>query len=135
MADMSNYLENKLCNHIFRNMTFNSPAFTYIGLFTSSAGLEENNLLIATEVTEASYSRLPCSSATFTAPSDGMIENVNALIFPTATTNWGSITHIALLDAATDGNVLMWKELTSPESINIGDSLRFLSGDLDLSFA
>ena len=35
MAELSNYLENKLLDHILKNVSYTSPTTVYVGLFTS----------------------------------------------------------------------------------------------------
>jgi hypothetical protein len=49
---------------------------------------------------------------------------------PTAT-----ITHAALYDASTSGNMLMHGALVASKSVTAGDSLTVAIGDLDITFS
>lgn len=135
MSKMSDYLEDSLVNHILKNITFASPSNTYLALFTSDAGLEENLRPAWNEVAGGSYSRVQLTPAMWKDPANGATENNTEVIFPTATADWGTITHTAIMDSATGGNVLLWTALNVDKTITTGDSARFLENDLDVSFA
>jgi hypothetical protein len=59
--------------------------------------------------------------------------NNAALEFPTATASWGTITHVAVFDAVTTGNMIAYATLTSSKTIATGDVLRVPAGDLDIT--
>ncbi len=42
MSDMSNYLEDALANHVFRNTSLTSPTTVYVALFTAVALMSLN---------------------------------------------------------------------------------------------
>lgn len=133
MANASTYLSDAVLNHTLRNTTFTSPTQTYLALFTSDAGLDTNDSGIWTEVSGGDYARVTLSSTAFKAAVSGVTENDIDIIFPTATGDWGTITHVAIMDATTAGNVLIWLPLTLDKPITTGDSFRMLQNDLDLS--
>lgn len=121
----SNYLENKLIDHVFGGVSYTAPATIYVGLYTSDPGEAGSG----TEVSGGSYAR---QSAAFTV-TDNAAENTSAIEFPTATASWGTITHVAVLDASTAGNVLASAALAASKTIGSGDVLRINAGDLDIS--
>ncbi|MDX8384064.1 MAG: hypothetical protein R8M45_08280, partial [Ghiorsea sp.] len=57
------------------------------------------------------------------------------IIFPAATGNWGTATHIAIIDAAGYGlgNWLYHGALTASKIVNLGDTLKIPAGSLVLS--
>ena len=58
----------------------------------------------------------------------------NAIIqFPTATTNWGVITHAAIWSASTVGVILATMPLVDSKDIAIDDVFRFLVGKLSVT--
>ncbi len=126
MGSFTDYLENALINHILRNTTYTSPTTIYVGLFTAAPSDSGGG----TEVSGGGYAR---QAATFSAPSAGATSNAADITFPTATANWGTITHVALFDAATGGNMLFWGALTTSKAVNTGDVLKILAGDLDVT--
>jgi hypothetical protein len=69
----------------------------------------------------------------FDAASGGAIDNTSAVEFPTATGSWGTITHTAVLDAASSGNMLAENALTASKAIGSGDVFRFQAGEFDIT--
>ena len=126
MAELSNYLENKLLDHVLRNVSYTSPTTVYVGLYTSNPA-DDNS---GTEVSGGSYARQILSVTTATA---GVVTSSADVTFPQATGNWGTITHIGLLDALTSGNLLMHTPLTTSKLIETGDILKVPTGNLTAS--
>ena len=126
MAELSNYLENKLLDHVLRNVSYTSPTTVYVGLYTSNPA-DDNS---GTEVSGSSYARQILSVTTATA---GVVTSSADVTFPQATGNWGTITHIGLLDALTSGNLLMHTPLTTSKLIETGDILKVPTGNLTAS--
>jgi hypothetical protein len=127
MSQMSNFLENKLVDHVLRNVAYTPPTTVYVALYTSNPTDADTG----TEVSGGGYVR---QAVTFTAPSDGATSNSADIVFPVATADWGTITHIGLRDAATLGNLLLYGALTVPKTIQSGDQFKILAGDLDVTF-
>lgn len=123
MAELSNYLENKLLDHVLRNVSYTSPTTVYVGLYTSDPG-DDNT---GTEVSGGSYARQILSVTTATG---GIVTSSADITFPQATGSWGTISHIGLLDALSSGNLLMHTALTTSKTVESGDVLRISSGDL-----
>ena len=74
--------------------------------------------------------------AAFSAPSNGATSNSSDITFPTATSpNWGTITHAAIHDAVTSGNMLFHSALTSSKVVNDHDTFKINSTDLDIDLA
>jgi hypothetical protein len=138
MSQASDYLEDKLLDHVLRNTAFTSPTTVYVGLFTEgdSAGqntdlLEEGTL--TNEVSGFAYAR---KAATFSAASGGSITTSGNITFdPASGGNWGTITHIAILDASTAGNILFYGALTTSKTIEDGDTFQITAGNLTVTLA
>ena len=128
MAEMSNYLENALINATLRNTAYTSPSVVYVGLFTS----DPTDAGSGTEVSGGSYAR---TAVTFGAPSNGTSTNSAAVEFPQATGNWGTITHIGILDASSLGNLLYHTALDSSKTIETGDIFKIAIGSLSVTLA
>jgi hypothetical protein len=127
-GDFSNYLEDALINAVFRNTTYTSPATVYVALYTAVTDAEAGT---GTEVTGGAYAR---QSMAFDAPSNGVTQNTSIVTYPTATANWGTVTHAAARDASTAGNALTTvKALTASKVINTGDIFRFPAGQFSVS--
>jgi hypothetical protein len=128
MAEMSNYLENALINATLRNTSYTSPSTVYVGLFTS----DPTDAGSGTEVSGGSYARV---AVTFGAPSNGASTNSAAVEFPQATGDWGTITHIGILDALTSGNLLYHTALDNSKVIQTGDIFKIATGNLSVTLA
>lgn len=126
MAEFSNYLENKLLDHVLRNVSYTSPTTVYVGLFTS----DPTDAGSGTEVTGGSYARQVVS---VTTASGGVVTSSADITFPQATANWGTVSHIGILDALTSGNLLMHTPLTTSKTIDSGDILKINTGSLTVT--
>jgi len=105
---------------------FTAPTTVYIGLYTSATGAAGGG----TEVSGNGYTR---KAMAFDAASAGASDNTSAVEFDTATGSWGTITHTAVLDASTSGNMLMENALTASKVIASGDVFRFQAGEFDVT--
>ena len=94
------------------------------------ANLEAGTLTY--EVSGGSYAR---QSVAFAAASNGTSATNATVTFPAASANWGTITHVAVMDAATAGNVLFWGAVTTAKTIETGDTFQVTSGNLTVSLA
>jgi len=121
----SNYLEQKVLEHVFDNTAYTSPTTVYVGLFTT----DPTDAGSGTEISGGSYAR---QSASFTVSGNAATTDA-AIEFPTATATWGSITHIGIFDALTTGNLLAHSSLTAAKTIESGDVFRIPSGDIDIT--
>jgi len=126
MAAISDYLENKLLDHVLRNVAYTSPATIYVALYTT----DPTDADTGTEVSGGGYAR---QSAAFDAAAAGATQNSADINFGQATANWGTITHVGLRDAATLGNLLWHGPLTASKTINNGDTFKINLGDLDIT--
>lgn len=132
MAGFSDYTENKVLDFIFNAGSFTIPGL-YLGLFKSDAGLETNQIGSADEVNDSasSYARININTlGGFNGASAGAVSNAQDMEFPIAQADWGTITHTAILDAVSGGNVLAWGPLLNPRTIYNGDSVKVPAGAL-----
>lgn len=135
MSAASNYLENKVLDHVLKNTAYTQPSNLYVGLFLNTSGNAAANLEAGTltdEVSGGSYAR---QTATFSAASGGSASTSATITFPAATANWGTITHVAVMDSLTTGNVLFWGAVTTSKTIETGDTFQITSGNLTISLA
>ena len=135
MSAASNYLENSVLNHVLTATSYTAPTTRYLGLFTNTSGQAAANLEAGTltdEVSGGSYAR---KAVTFAAASGGTSATNATVTFDAATANWGTVTHVAVMDQATGGNVLFWGAVTTSKNIDQGDTFQVTSGNLTISLA
>lgn len=133
MAGLSDYLEDALLNATLRNTTFPAPtANVYVALFTG----DPLDTGAGPEVSGGSYARVAVSTTGgWTAPSGGMSQNVAAISFAAATAAWGTVTHVAIFDQITGGNLLFHGQLSTSKAVANGDNFRFEIGALNVTVA
>ena len=137
MSAASNYLENKVLDHVLRVTSYSQPAGLWLALFNNTSGsaaanLEAGTLTDETSTSGTAYAR---KAVTFAAASSGSSATSATVTFDTATANWGTITHVAVMDAATSGNVLFYGAVTTAKTIETGDTFQISSGNLTIALA
>lgn len=141
MAAMSDFLENKLIDFLFRGQALGitgataaagtGPTNLYLGLYTANP----TDTGGGTEVTGGSYARVAvgsslanwagtqaAASTVASSGTSGTTSNNGAITFPAPTAAWGIVTGFGIFDAASGGNLLIWGALTTNKTINNGDA-------------
>ena len=139
---LTDHLENKLIDSLFRGQAFTPPSTLYVGLDTVACTESGGG----TEVSGGAYARAAIGSSlanwagtqsagstTASSGSSGTTSN-NALIsFPTPSANWGQVLSFRLWDAPSGGNAWLCQTLTLPKTINNGDAApQFNAGSLSI---
>lgn len=139
MSAASNYLENKVLDHVLRVASYTQPSGLWLALFTNTSGNAASNLEAGTLTDEISTSGSAYSrqSISFNSASSGSSASSATVTFSTATSNWGTITHVAVMDGGTAGagNVLFYGAVTTSKTIENGDTFQVSSGNLTISLA
>jgi len=132
MSTFSDYSENLVLTWLFTTGSATRPTAWYVGLFTAAPSDSGGG----TEVTGNAYARKTTGTLTVSGTSPTLCTNSSAIEFAAASGgNWGTITHAAVFDSLTSGNMLGWAALTTSRTINDGDILRIPAGDLDITLA
>lgn len=143
MSAMSDYLENKLVDHLFRATAYTAPATLYVGLLTAAPSDAGGG----TEVATGSYARVAVTSGVSawkstnnttsgaSSGTGGVTRNAAAITFPTPSATWGTVTHFGIYDATTAGNLLFYGSLTISKTINQSDTVSFPADSLTITFA
>jgi len=118
----STHLEHAILNHFFRSVSQPAPATLFLALYISDPTDDD----IGTEIAGGGYLR---QTITFSEPQQvggrGQIANNTQITFPTATANWGTISHWGVRSAATGGNLLTYAPVPTPKLIEQGDEAKF----------
>lgn len=144
MANMTDYMENKLTDFIFRAQAFSLPASFYFALFSAAPSDTGGG----TELSGNGYARVALTrslanwsgtqsagSTTASSGTGGQSSNNVAITFPVATANWAQATHWAIFDAASGGNMLLHGALTTPKTVTTGDRANFSPAQLTTTLA
>ena len=127
MAGLTNYLEDKIWNHVFGSTSYTKPTNWYVGLLTAAPSDSAGG----TEVSGGSYAR-QVIAFTITGGGTALAVNTSAITFPTATTDWGTIGWVGIYDALTSGNLVAYQNLqlsdfstSTTKIVNDGDIFKF----------
>ncbi len=115
-ADLSNYLENALVDHVLGGTAYTQPTNLYVALHTAAP----TETCATGEVSGNGYAR---QLTTFGAASGGSASNNSAESWTASGGNWGTITHFSIWDAASAGNCIAYDALTTSRVVNDGDTL------------
>jgi hypothetical protein len=118
--------------NLLRNINASGYANVYMGLLSTAPSNDGDP---GTELSGNGYSR---QVITFSAPVAGSgesrkIDNNATVEFGPATANWPTVVAAALYTAATGGTMLYWGNLTTPKTVESGDTLRFTAGNATVS--
>lgn len=90
----------------------------YLALFTAAPGEAGGG----TEASGGSYARTAISFGAASGTAPAQVANDAAVNFPTASGSWGTVTHFAIFDASTSGNMIAYGDLGASKTIASGDS-------------
>jgi hypothetical protein len=119
----TDYSEDLVLTWLMTTGAVTRPTAWYVALTTTTP----TDAAAGTEVTGGDYARV---AATFAAPSGGSTSNSSTVTFPTATANWGTVTHFEVWDALSGGNRLRWGALDTSEAVTTGQTPSFAAGAL-----
>ena len=129
MGSFSDYWENEILDHLFGKGSYTPPTI-YLALSAADPGDDGAGL---SEPSGNGYARAATAASDWNAASGGALDNADVIEFPEATGAWGTVTHFALLDAASGGNLLAHGTLSQSKTIASGDTARFVAGDLEIN--
>ena len=129
MSSFTDYTENLVLNYLLTANSVTRPTAWYVGLFTAAPSDTGGG----TEVSGNGYARKATGTMTITGTAS-TATNAAAIEFdPASGGNWGTLTHAAIFDALTTGNMLAWAPLTTSRTINDGDVFRVPASSLTVT--
>ena len=152
MSNASNYLELELLDHILGEGSRNyTPTTLFIALFADTgsgvaAALESGTSSTSGtanwgyyEINNGNYARV---AVNFNTAASGSATNDGAVTFNQATANYdtaggagNTVTHVAIMDANTAGNVLFYGALSVSKTVTTGDTFQINDEALTVSLA
>lgn len=130
MGSFANFWEDEILDHLFMKGSYTMPTNLWIGLSTADPADDASGLA---EPSGNNYSRVSTDGDDWNGSSGGATANAADITFPEASGSWGTITHFAIFDAATEGNMVAHGSLSVSKSIGSGDTAKFAAGDLDVT--
>jgi len=132
MGGKSGYLEGAMLDHIFGIADYTRPASVFMALFKGDP--DDSGV----EVSGGGYARVEVvNDGTNWSRTDSTVINLNDIDFGTASADWATlgheVTHAAMLDDATAGNLLYSGALSVPRIILNGDPIVLVAGQLQIT--
>jgi len=129
MSSFTDYTENLVLTFLFTDGTATRPTAWYVGLFTAAPGETGGG----TEVSGNAYARKATGTITVSGTATTATNSAAIEFAPASGGDWGTITHAAIFDAETGGNMLAYAELTTARTINDGDVFRVPASSLTIT--
>lgn len=124
------YFLNLVSGNVFGSKK--SPAIPekyYLGLSSTAPSLDGSG---ATEPGSGTgYARVELTS--LSTPINGVVTNSGAIDFAESTAEWGTMTHFVIYDALSEGNLLMYGELSASRKVEADTIMTIKLGSLNLS--
>jgi hypothetical protein len=122
---------NRILDFKFGGGSYTPPATVYIALFTAAPTVAGGG----TEAAGGSYARVAVTNdaTNFPNAASGAKSNALAVTFPQATASWGVISHAAIFDALSGGNMLDFAALDAPKVVANGDTFSLPIGSVRIS--
>lgn len=138
-GSLSNAVELELLDHTFGNDTWSPAATFYLAASTADPTDDASGL---SEPAGGGYSRVALTASDFDAAvaASRSIVNSGLISFPQATGSQGTLTHWAILDAASGGTMWAHGPLVdgagdaNPQTIGTDDVLQIAAGTLEIAF-
>lgn len=129
---MSNYLEEKVANHVYGGAAFTQPTVFYLALYNT----DPTDADTGAEITGGSYAATVFTPVIGAGP-DYIISNTADIVFPTATTDWDEINFVAIFDGSdtSTANMLDYGAITTSRTVLTDGVFKFLAGELDIQYA
>ena len=116
---ISTYLKKKIHDQMIGGVAFTMPTTLYVAMSKTAPVADGTNV---SEPTGANYARVAVlnNKTNFTNCDDnGSIKNKTKITFAESSGNWGKLTHYAIYDSLTDGNMLFANQLQVERDIAI----------------
>lgn len=133
MANATDYLEQKVGDHVLGIATFTKPTSVYLACHLSTisdTGLHTNEV-----ASGVGYSRASITSVMNpTSSPSGAANNASIITIGPATADWGTVTYVSIEDGSTIGgaNMLVWILGSVAKLIQTGDSFQITANQLSL---
>lgn len=121
----SDYLAGKLLDHM-KGTAYTYPSTIYVAFYTSNPGPANTG----TECSGNNYARTSVAASAWTRTANEL-SNTNAITSPVPSgAAWGTVSHFAIFDAASGGNLLEYAPLDAARLTSSGNALNFPAGSL-----
>lgn len=130
MSALSDHAEKLVLDWLMTTGSATRPSAWFVALYT----VAPDDAGGGTEVSGSGYTRKAASFNAASTPG-GTTSNSAVVSWTAAGGSFGTVTHVAIFDASSAGNLLWQGGLSTPKTVNDGDTIQFSSGNLTLTLA
>lgn len=131
MSDMTDYLENRIGDHILNGVASATIADVFFGLWDVTPTDVASS---GTEVSGDAYARVKVTAGFTRQDLASRFDNDSAITWPQATPGaWGALVAMSIDDSVSGANMFMYKSISV--TINAEDQLEILANKLGVTFA
>lgn len=127
MSGFSTYLAQNIINSTLRGQAFTVPTTLYLALFTSDP-TDDN--ITTNEVAGAWYARKATGAWSAPVGTGNSSSNSNQVLWDAVTGSAVTVSHWAIYDAATSGNMLYSDSIGTAKTFNVSDVPFIAAGTL-----
>jgi len=128
MASFSDYLENKVLEHVVAKTSFTMPTSPLYLALCTTVPTDSSTGSTLVEANYTGYARKSVAGTDWASASGGSISTANQITFAACTGSTSTVVGWALVDASSSGNVIAWGTCTStvisttatPATVNAG---------------
>lgn len=127
---LSPVIRNALMKDVMGLASYTAPTDYWVSLHTGDPGATggDNELPLVDN-----YARVNHTVWVENPVGGDLIQNDGIIQFATPAADWGDVTHCALFDAVTGGEMIARGVLTAAKFVNTGDDVEFPSGTFKIS--
>lgn len=129
MAAKTDFLEQKVLDHLFGLATWTAPAGLWVGLLTAAA---DEDGTPTNEATYAGYARVQPAGTTKWVRVGSVVSNNGVITHPICTAGSQTVVGVGIWDAETAGNLLLHGTLDVPIGVSSGITVQWAVGALDI---
>lgn len=129
MGSISNYLENQWLNHVLKGTAFTQPSNIYLALSTADPLDDASGFA---EPTGNNYGRVLINTS-FAAAANRAVTTDADITYNQASGSWGTITHWAIYDNTSGGNMLAHGQFSVSKVVGTGVTPKVTSGNLTIT--
>ena len=124
---------NKVLDLCFGSTSFTVPSTFYFCLSTSTINIDGTGM---TEPSGGSYARVALTNnkTNWGTASNGSLTNLVAITFPESSASWGTVTYVAIADAASGGNIWFYDVLSPARTVASATTVLFAIGSITVQF-
>jgi hypothetical protein len=134
MGSFSNDAENKILDHVVGGSDYARPATLHLALLTTApTDASTGSTIVEANYTGYQRKAVTNNSTNFPAASNGLKSNGVEIVFDECTAGSSTVSHFAICDASSAGNVIAWGSLGTPRTYEAGVTPRIAIGDLQIT--